>query len=725
METRLEEHRSGSVRSRRARTRRATGGDKARRFLVALLLAAFAWIGAFQLAEPATAGTTPTNPVTADSVSPSATGSFPVLDLAPVDVALTIDGTPYPRAVIEGYLTFTRRQAAAAGDPRSFYEWGELLHLFDTATERVLAARAAWDMGFRVTADDLAQFSKYTLESTPSYLDEFYEGSYDLFQWDANLQILMKKWMAYVTHGARDVSWLQAGNLMSADEEEFAAWDSWYQPALRQARVVTYPERITRIGSAPPRTGLAILLLAGGGLVLLTLRAVGRGRRNDLLLRWPWLQAMVSRRLYPEGARAAVLAIFLLMLAALAVGSSLSHRNLGSVYLWILWWPLVPFLLFFSARSWCAVCPVATLGDMVQKVPGLGRKPAPGWLVVGGIWIIEGTFLAITWFDRSVGLVSSVRLTLTALLLLTGAALTVSALFRRRTFCRRLCFFGALAGNYSMASVLELRPRSAECMGCARAACLRTESAETAADGCPMLERPRSLAANRECNLCLTCLRSCERQSLALRVRDPLRELAQIRRPQVAVAGLAAVLVGVVAVQNLGMLEISGVLERRLGEITGLSRGPLVSLIYAAAFLLPLLLLFLAARGDRRAFAFFGYALIPLDLGAHAAHNLLHLLGEGKSVWWVTADLLGLRSPLDIPGGHPGGSMGAALLDASTIKVLQIALLLLAATASLMVARRLQRRLGREIGFSPLYGLLLLLVGVNLWMFSVPMALRH
>lgn len=238
----MTEHRSGSVRPKEPDGPGFLWGGWARRFLVALVLAALAWIGAFQLVQPATAGITPANPATADSVSPGAAGSFPVLKLAPADVALTIDGTPYPRAVIEGYLAFTRRQAIAAGDPRSFYEWGELLHLFDTATERV-------------TPDDLAQFSKYTLESTPSYLDEFYGGSHDLFLWDATLQILMKEWMAYITHGARDVSWLQAGNLMSADQQEFAAWDAWYPHALRQARVVTYPERITRIGSAPPRTG--------------------------------------------------------------------------------------------------------------------------------------------------------------------------------------------------------------------------------------------------------------------------------------------------------------------------------------------------------------------------------------------------------------------------------------------------------------------------------------
>ncbi len=673
----------------------------------------------------ALAGGARPGPAFADGAGGAPAAPFPKLTLAPDEIALTVDGVPYPLAAIQGYLGFTRRQAQAAGDQRSFYEWGEILHLYDTAAERVLAARAALDAGFRVTPQDRAAFSTYTVDSTPGYLEELYGGSRRAFDWDADLQILMKKWMAYVTHGERDVSWVRAGDLMNADRDEFDAWDAWYLPVRRNAVVVTYPERLERSGESPPRIGVVLLVLIGAGLLGLWLRSLGRGTRgNNLLVRWPWIDGLVRRRVYPEGAQAVVLAVFVLMMTALALGSSLPHRNLGSVYLWILWWPLVPFLLFFTARSWCAVCPIATLGDLVQRIPGLGRRRTPRWLAVGGIWAIEGIFLAVTWFDRSVGLVSSVRLTFTALLLLTGLALTVSAVYRRRTFCRHLCFFGALAGNYSMASVVELRPHTPTCRGCAREACLRDEAASLP-DACPMLQRPRALAENRECNLCLKCLRTCERRSLALRVRDPLRELASVRNPHLAVAGLAAVLVGVVAVQNLGMLQVAGTLERWMGDMTGLGRQAQASVIYLVALLLPLLLLLLAARGDRARAALFGYALIPLDLGSHAAHNLLHMLGEGKSVWWVTARMIGVGSPLDIPGGHPGGSMGAALLDAPTIKVLQISLLLLAAWGSFAVARRMRHRLGSRGSVLPLYGLLLVLLGLNLWLFSVPMALRH
>lgn len=681
-----------------------------------ILLAALVFLGS-QVA-PALADT--------ESITPAGPGaSFPQLALQPEDIALTIDDVPYPLVAIQGHLDFTRRQAQATGDPRSFYEWGEILHLYDTAAERVLAARAAWDAGFRVTPHDRADFSSYTVDSTPGYLQELYGGSRRAFDWDADLQILMKKWMVYVTHGERNVSWTHAGELMKADRQEFDAWDAWYLPVRRGAIVATYPERIEREGESPPRVGVILLVLTAAAALGLWLRSLSIGRReSNLLVRWPWIDGLVRRRVYPEGVQGVVLVVFLGMMAALALGAPVSHRNLGSVYLWIFWWPLVPFLLFFSARSWCAVCPIATLGDVAQRIPGLGGRRVPRWLAVGGIWVVEGTFLAITWFDRSVGLVNSVRLTFTAILLLTGVALTVSAIYRRRTFCRHLCFFGALAANYSMASVVELRPDGPTCRGCEREACLRDEAAALP-DACAMLQRPRALAENRECNLCLKCLRTCERRSLALRVRDPLKELASVRNPRIAVAGLAAVLVGVVAVQNLGMLQVAGTLERWMGDVTGLGRQGQLSVIYLTALLLPLLLLLAAAWGDLRRTALFGYALIPLDLGVHAAHNLLHILGEGKSVWWVTARLLGLSSPLDIPGGHPGGSMGAALLDAPTIKVLQISLLLLAAWGSFAVARRMRHRLSGAGSILPLYGLLLVLLGLNLWLFSVPMALRH
>jgi polyferredoxin len=647
---------------------------------------------------------------------------FPELELPLEQTGMTVDGIAYPVDVLQGHLEFTRRQARMAGDERRFYEWGEILHIYDTAAERLLAARAAWQAGFRVTEDDMRAFAAATIDASPGYLEELYGGSREFFSWDARLQILMKKWMAYQTHQVPlDISWQGAGRLIEANAQEFEVWGAWHEAARKKAEMVTYPERLERQEEPPPRWGVLMLLGLVATFLALWLRAVARsGERSNLLERWPALRSLSSRRLHPEGLRALMLGAFLLVLAALFLGPPVAHRNLGSVYLWILWWPLVPFVIFFTGRSWCAVCPVATLTDLIQKLP-FARRGRPARLALAGVWLIDGTFILITWFDRSFGLVGSTKLTLTALLLLLGAALTTALLFERRTFCRHGCFFGAFAGNYSLASMVELRPSETSCRGCGREACLKRD----APGACPMFERPRALTSSRHCNLCLTCLRECKRGALALRVRDPLGEISSVRRPDLALAVLAAILVGVVAVQNLGMLEVAGTWERRLQEMTGLGRSANTTLLYIAALVLPVALLATAARFRPGRMALFGYLLIPLDLGAHAAHNLLHLLGEGQLIWWVTASLLGLSSPLDVPGGHPGGSMGAALLDVPTIRALQVGLVLLAAGASFALARRAQRRFRGEISLVPAYGLLLVLLAANLWLFSNPMALRH
>jgi len=38
-----------------------------------------------------------------------------------------------------------------------------------------------------------------------------------------------------------------------------------------------------------------------------------------------------------------------------------------------------------------------------------------------------------------------------------------------------------------------------------------------------------------------------------------------------------------------------------------------------------------ARRGSSPTFTIFGYALIPLDLAGHLAHNLFHLLAEART----------------------------------------------------------------------------------------------
>ena len=126
-----------------------------------------------------------------------------------------------------------------------------------------------------------------------------------------------------------------------------------------------------------------------------------------------------------------------------------------------------------------------------------------------------------------------------------------------------------------------------------------------------------------------------------------------------------------------------------------------------------------AATGESVAknFARFGYAVIPLDLAGHVAHNLFHLLSEGKAVFFNAAALVDY---------HVTGS--AELVSPGTVTMLQFVIVGLGIAGSVYTATRIAQRSGSAA--HPLqallpHGIVLILFGlVNLYLFTLPMVHR-
>ena len=128
-----------------------------------------------------------------------------------------------------------------------------------------------------------------------------------------------------------------------------------------------------------------------------------RGRN---LMAIPAVAALLRSRWYPDVIQVPVAAVFGLVAYQLLAGPDSAHDNAGTALMWVLWWPVIPIVFLLLGRFWCAVCPFATLSDLVQKLVGL-RRPVPAFLKRYGIWIIDASFLAITWADHVWGIVGS------------------------------------------------------------------------------------------------------------------------------------------------------------------------------------------------------------------------------------------------------------------------------------------------------------------------------
>ena len=445
------------------------------------------------------------------------------------------------------------------------------------------------------------------------------------------------------------------------------------------------------------------------------------------LLAYRPVAAVLRGRLYPAGFQWLTTLVFVVIIWQLVLGPSSAHDNLGTALTWVLWWPLIPIVFLLLGRFWCAVCPFGWLSDQVQRLVGIGR-PVPAFLKRYGIWIIDASFLLITWADHVWGIVESPWGSGLLLLGMTTAVVATAAVFQRRAFCRYLCFLGGLAGNYSRAGMVTLRADADVCKTCtSRAACF---NGTDHSPPCPMFEFPRTMDSSANCTLCASCVKSCPNDAITLSVRPPTRELWFVRTPKVSESFLAAAIMGIVLVQNVTMLGFWADTLAWLESVTGTSSYAVnYTIAFAFAVSLPVGLLYAASRGAaalrggtaRDYFAAFGYALIPLDVAGHIAHNLFHLLAEGKSIAVTALALV----------GREGGDTSTALVGNDTIQVLQYLLIALGVAGSLYTAQRIaasrstgRSRPARRLLLAPYVTLVLALAAVNGWLFALPMAHR-
>ena len=441
------------------------------------------------------------------------------------------------------------------------------------------------------------------------------------------------------------------------------------------------------------------------------------------LLNNKWIDRFFRSRWYPGIIQWPTLFIFMLIMFELLLGPSTTHDNLGSALTWVLWWPLIPIIFLFLGRFWCAICPFATINDLVQKFVG-NNRPVPRFLKKYGVWIIDALFIFITWSDHVWGVVNNPIGSGILLLTLATAVVASGAFYERRMFCRHLCFLGGLAGNYAQAGMLSLHATPDICAKCSSLSCFKgTETAP----GCPIFELPRTMSSSANCVLCGDCIKNCPNDSIQLTLRPPTKELWFVHKPKVEAAFLAAVIMGIVFVQNVTMLDVWGSMLAWLETITGTTSYYVnFTITFLAAIILPVSLLawasVVAAKSNKASFADnftrFGYAIIALDLSAHIAHNLFHLLAEGKSILYTGLALFGVDS-------H---GAAAALVSTPTIQVLQFGLVGLGVLGSLYIVYRTAQSHYQDDAvwatFRP-YAVLMGGLGLlNIVLFTLPMSMR-
>jgi len=205
-------------------------------------------------------------------------------------------------------------------------------------------------------------------------------------------------------------------------------------------------------------------------------------------------------------------------------------------------------------------------------------------------------------------------------------------------------------------------------------------------------------------------------------------------------------LIGIVISQTMIMLEVWEPFMAWFEKTTGIADFTVAwTLIFAGAMLLPVVLMLAASfvssiipRGtsnpnmvsDQAAelsvvskdstettlsgFVRYGYALIPLGLGIHLAHNAKHFLGEGFFVIYTSVSLVGWNITGDL-----------AILNMPTIQVIQYILSILGVLGAIYTTYKISLNNPNSKASILPYVILILMFGIiALWMYSIPMAAR-
>lgn len=469
-----------------------------------------------------------------------------------------------------------------------------------------------------------------------------------------------------------------------------------------------------------------------------------RSRDRIDLLQNRYFRALVMSRPLRFVCQAVIVASFFLVIAAGLFGNQNPALNIAPILTWTIWWGGLVILIMFAGKAWCFVCPWDAVAGWMEKLrfwkkahEGLGLEFK--WpRAARNIVVATVLFVGLTWIELGFGVTMKPRVTAYLAIAMLLMAIVSAFLFEKKGFCRYACLVGRVSGLYAMFSGTEIRSKDQSvCRSCAGKECVKGSEQ---AYGCPTFLFPGNLTTNTYCIQCTECIQACPHDNLALNLRPWGADLVTDHRPRSDEAYLALLMLSITGFHGLTMTPNWARMTDWLGSALSASHLISFSLGMAALMLAPILVYAILVKIsyqlgtdsllERRLsyhdyFVRYAYALLPIALFYHLAHNLEHLLMEGPKVLVLISDPFGW-------GWNLFGTLDwtmAPLVSLDVLWILQILLVLVGHVYSLWVAQRTSINLfgDRQAAFKSQVPMLVGMIAFSifsLWLLKQPMEMR-
>ncbi len=436
------------------------------------------------------------------------------------------------------------------------------------------------------------------------------------------------------------------------------------QSDLRRLLSYDYPGNLTELAEILHRA--VIMTPLGQSVIseqaLWSVQSAKNAFRVDLLSHVTGLRQVLLSRWYPEGIWIVMMAFFVPVTIAGFMGPQARDSSVTLNLFWAWWWPGYLFLFVFVGRLWCAVCPFMITAEWIRRFslwlfPRQQLTWNTQWLNRWGAWILFGGFVAIYLWEKLWDLPHHAVLSAWLLLAITAGAVIFSLIYERRLWCRYLCPIGGMNGMFAKLAMVELRSTQQVCGSqCSTFGCYKGSSATpvTFADalptegqatgGCPLYSHPAQLPDNRDCVLCMTCLKACPHRSVQLNLRFPTSDLLDHHRGFWAEVALLLLLFGGVFMHHAQrLLGWLGFHDVPLDADHLLTSTPIALALLSIPAVLTYGTQAIARLLDpeQPTYLTLIYAYLPFTLAANLAHYIPSAVTEAGQILPVLARTLG------------------------------------------------------------------------------------
>lgn len=530
-----------------------------------------------------------------------------------------------------------------------------------------------------------------------------------------------------------------------ADPASFFMHTMWgiepwmYYLSISMVLVVSFGtfEWLERLLGARPQFVAELPVIASG--------PASNSDRIDLLQN-SLLKTLATSRVLRFLVQAVVVVLFFLIIAAGLFGNQNPALNIAPILTWTVWWGGLVILIMFAGKAWCWMCPWDAVAGWMEKLrfwkktnDGLGLDLK--WpKALRNIALATLLFVGLTWIELGFGVTMKPRVTAWLAIAMLLMAIVSAFLFERKGFCRYACLVGRVSGLYAMFSGVEVRARDRDvCRTCHGKECVT--GSETAY-GCPTFLFPGYLTNNTYCIQCGECIQACPEDNLTLNLRPWGEDLVADHRTRSDEAYLALLMLSITGFHGLTMTSNWKKITDWLSDSLSASHLIAFSLGMTILMLAPIavyaVLVWISYRLGRQSavqttkplsyhdyFVKYAYALLPIALFYHLAHNMEHLLMEGPKVAALISD----------PFGWNWNLFGTArwsippLVSLDVLWIVQIALVLIGHVYSLWVAQKTSIRLfgDQRSAFRsqlPMLAGMIAFSVFSLWLLKQPMEMR-